>query len=72
MNLELVAGLPLIAVLVIVAIWLWIFYDILFVSTISSSQKVFWILIVLIFNIVGLIFYLLLGRKESDYEIVKR
>lgn len=72
MNLELVTGLPLIAVLVIVAIWLWVFYDILFVSTISSAQKVFWIIMVLIFNVVGLIFYLLLGRKESDYEIVKR
>ena len=61
-----------IVALAILLIWLWILYDIIIVSSISTAQKVFWVVIVLIFNIVGMIFYLLLGRKESDYEIVKR
>ena len=61
-----------IVALAILLIWLWILYDIIIVSSISTAQKVFWVVIVLIFNIVGMIFYLLLGRKESDYKIVKR
>ena len=61
-----------IVALAILLIWLWILYDIIIVSSISTAQKAFWVIIVLIFNIVGMIFYLLLGRKESDYKIIKR
>ena len=73
MTLDYTVGLPLVITLVVLVLWLWALYDILFVNaTISSAQKVFWVIIVLIFSIIGIIFYILLGRKESDYKIVKR
>ena len=61
---------PVFMVLIIV-LWLWVLYDI-FISTISTSQKVFWIIIVILFNFIGILFYVLMGRQASDYKIVKR
>ena len=73
MALDYTVGLPLVITLVVLVLWLWALYDILFVNaTLSSAQKVFWVIIVLLFSIIGIIFYVLLGRKESDYKIVKR
>lgn len=61
---------PVFTVLIVV-LWLWVLYDI-FTNSISTSQKVFWIIIVILFNFIGIIFYVLLGRQASDYKIVKR
>lgn len=73
MALDYTVGLPLVITLVVLVLWLWALYDILFVNaTLSSAQKIFWVIIVLIFSIIGIIFYVLMGRKESDYKIVKR
>lgn len=73
MALDITFGVPLLIYLVILVLWVWALYDILFVNaTLSSAQKVFWVIIVLLFSIIGIIFYVLLGRKESDYKIVKR
>lgn len=72
MFLETVVGIPLLISLVITILWIWAIYDIIFVSSVSTAQKVFWLIIVTILSIVGIIFYLLLGREASDYKIVKR
>ena len=72
MILDLSNTMNCILLLVLLALWVWVLYDIIFVSTVSASEKLFWVIIVLIFNLIGIIFYLLLGRKESDYKIVKR
>ena len=72
MVLEYTVGLPLVLTIIVLIAWVWALYDILFVSDISAAQKVFWVIIVLIFSLIGIIFYILLGRKSSDYKIVKR
>lgn len=72
MVLDISNAATLLLTIIIVAIWLWALYDIIFVNTISTSEKLFWVVIIIVFNFIGVIFYVLLARKESDYKIVKR
>lgn len=72
MIVDLSNSITLFVTIVLVAIWIWAFYDVIFVNSASTSEKLFWIIILLVFNLIGIIFYVLLARKESDYKIVKR
>ena len=61
--------LTLVVAILFIALWLWILYDVIVVSKVSVSEKLFWIIILVAFNIIGIIFYVLLARKESDCEL---
>lgn len=48
--------------------WLWAFYDILVVEEMPDMHRLLWILVVLVFNLVGVIIYVV-AVKSLDVDV---
>ena len=49
--------------LILVILWLWALIDCIISTKLTQSQKIFWSIIIIVFNVIGIILYLLFGKK---------